>query len=108
MADRQEAEETKTTQRIREAPPTHRPTQPSHTQPQHNQRHTPRLTHPQEATQTHTERQRRPMPRPSLPLPSELQPHHQERTQPNHQAQTEHNDKEAGKPSMARHDDTMV
>jgi len=52
MADHQEAEETKTTQRIREASPAHRSAQPSHPQPQHNERHTPRLPHPQEASQT--------------------------------------------------------
>jgi len=51
VANRQrEAEETT---RIREAPPNHRPSQPSHPQPEHNQRHMPRLTLPRGTSETH-------------------------------------------------------
>jgi len=106
VADSQrEAEETA---QIREASSAHSPTQPCHTQPWHNQGHTPRLAHPEEAPETYTERQRRHMPRPCLPLTAKLQSHSQERPQPNHQAKKEHNDTKAGKPAMARHDHAMA
>jgi len=98
MADYQEQAEAP---RIPETPPTHRPPEPSHPKPEHNQRRPTRLTNPQEAPQTRTQRQRRPMRRPSLPLKAKLQPHRQERPHPSNQAEKEHDHTETRQPTMA-------
>jgi hypothetical protein len=105
MADRQR--ETETAQ-VPEAPPTHRPSQPRDPQPEHNQRHPTRLTHPQDTSQTLTQKQRRPMRRPSIPLKTKLQPHSHERPYANHQTETKHNHTKTRQPTMARHDHPMA
>jgi len=106
VANRQR--ETEETAQIRKAPPDHRPSQPSHPQPEHNERHTPRLTVPKGTSETHTERRRRHMSRRRLPVATELQPHRQERPQPNHHAKKQYDHAETWKPSMARHDHAMA
>ncbi len=100
--------ETEETTQIREASRTHRPNQPSHPEPQHNRRHKTRFTHSRQTSETYTQRRWRHMSRLCLPLKIELQPHRQERPHTNHQTQTEHDQTETWKPTMARHDHAMA